>query len=176
MYILDSMNMFVGVDDPTSGLWQDISEVKLPTLDQTTQEHMPGGGFMAVSLNMRVIKALEPSFKLVGYNPDVLAKFGADTGTRMLYTAKGNLKDKLKGVERPLKAVMEGCLVKVDPDTFKKGDLLTHDYVLAECFHYEIWIDEVEKLWLDFATNQWRVNGVSVNRQQNLNLGIPQAI
>lgn len=175
MIVVESMNLFVGIDAPASSLHLDLSEVKLPSLQEIYQDHHPGGGLFGVEIFMGMQK-LEASFKLVGYNPGVMSHFGENAKNRTYYTGRGFLRDKIKGVEVPLKAIINGRLGKVEPDTFKRGDLLHHSYNISEIFHYELWLNDAEKYYMDVATNLWRVDGVAMNASANAILGIPQAI
>ena len=44
---------------------------------------------------------------------------------------------------------------------------MTHDYAINEVTHYEVWFDNKEKIYWDFWTNTWRVDGVDQNATTN---------
>jgi uncharacterized protein len=175
LLIVEAMNLFCGDDDPTKSKHLTIQEVKLPNLQEMMQDHHPGGGLVQIEIGMGVQK-LEPTFKLVGFDPDLLVQFGVGSQERRAYTARGVIRDKRSGREIGLKAIMEGRLGRVESDTFSRGDLLAHDYSISEVMHYELFYDDVEKLYWDFFTNTWRIDGASQNARSNALLGISQAL
>lgn len=174
LLILEAANLFCGDHDPTQSKHLTLQELQLPNLQAQYQDHSPGGAPVSIEVETGINK-LEPSFKLVGYDPDVLIQFGVSDTIRRVYTAYGVLTDRRTGRKIELKAIMEGRLGKVEGDAFKRGDLLAHSYAINEMMRYEVWIGGQEKLSWDHWTNMWRVNGVDQWAQQNQILRIPGA-
>jgi P2 family phage contractile tail tube protein len=171
LLIVEAMNLFCGDDDPSKSKHLTIQEVKLPTLQENMQDHTPGGSLVQIEIGLGVNK-LEPTFKLAGFDPDLLVQFGIGSQVRRKYTARGVIRDKRTGREIGLKAIMEGRLGRVESDTFTRGDLLANEYSINEVYHYELFYDDQEKLYWDLFTNEWRVDSTSQYSVTNALLGI----
>ncbi len=174
LYILEAANLFCGDHDPTASKHLALQELKLPALEEMTQDHMPGGGRVQIEISLGVNK-LEPTFKLVGFDPDLLNQFGLASPIKRVFTAYGQIVDRRTGASIELKAVMEGRLGKVEADAFTRGDLVANDYSIKEVTHYEVWWNGAEKLLWDFWNNTWRVDGADQNADANRILRIPRA-
>jgi P2 family phage contractile tail tube protein len=159
LLILEAANLFCGDHDPTKSKHLTLQELQLPNLQAQYQDHSPGGAPVSIEIETGINK-LEPSFKLIGYDPDLLVQFGVSDTIRRNYTAYGVLTDRRTGAKIEIKSIMEGRLGKVETDAYKRGDLLAHSYAINEVTHYEVWIGGNEKVYWDFWTNVWRVDGV----------------
>ena len=73
----------------------------------------------------------------------------------------------------PTRAVIEGRLGKIEPEAFKRGELMGHDYSINEVMHYELWFGEKEKLFWDFFSGDWRLDGTSQIDDERRILRIP---
>lgn len=172
IYVLEAMNLFCGDHDPTASKHLTITEFALPPLEEMTQDHLPGGAPVQVEFTTGIQK-LAPTFKLAGFDPDVLTLFGLNTKMRNNFTGYGKYVDKRKGTEVEAKVILEGRLGMVKPDPWKRGDLQHHDYGIKEVMHYELYFDGAEKIYWDFWTNTWRVDNVDQNSVTNQILRIP---
>ena len=166
LYILESANLFCGDADPTKSKHLTIQELKLPALQAQYQDHMAGGAPVGIEIETGINKP-EPSFKLVGHDPDLLRQFGLGSRIRHTYTAYSVVVDRKTGRKIERKAIIEGRLGKMEEDAFKKGDLIATDYSINEVMHYEVWFDKQEMLYWDFFTNTWRINGSDENSDTN---------
>jgi len=166
LYIVEAANLFCGDHDPKNSQHLAIRELQLPTLQAIYADHHAGGARVQIEVEVGIQK-LEPTFRLAGFDPNVLTQFGLNSKIKHIYTAYGEVKDRRTGVSYELKAVMEGRLGKVEPDAFQRGELMTHDYAINEVTHYEVWFDNKEKIYWDFWTNTWRVDGVDQNATTN---------
>ncbi len=175
IYILEAVNLFCGDHDPTRSKHLTLQELKLPTLQAIYAEHHPGGGLVQIEIEVGVQK-LEPTFKLAGIDPDLLAEFGLGSRLKSVFTAYGKVIDKRAGRAIEVKAIMEGRLGKIEADAFQRGELMGHEYAINEITHYELWFDEKEKIAWDFYTNTWRVNGVDENADTNRILRVPATL
>lgn len=173
LYILNAANLYVGDHDPTNSKHLSIQELKLPDLQEIFQDHHAGGARVQIEVEVGVAK-LEPSFKLAGFDPAVMAEFGLGSRIKNVFTAYGEIIDRRSGKSIELKAIMEGRLGKVAPDAFQRGELVGNEYAINECTHYEVWWNGSEKLLWDFWTNEWRVDGVDQNAASNRILRIPR--
>ncbi|WP_245407596.1 phage major tail tube protein [Rhodopseudomonas faecalis] len=176
MYLMEAVNLFCGDEDPTKSKHLTIAELKLPMLEEKFVDHLPGGGRAGVELGMNVLSKLTPTFKLAGWDPDLLSQFGLGSRVRKVYTAYGVIRDKRAGVALESKAIIEARLGKIDPEAFKRGELQGHDYALNEVLHYELWFQDKRKFMFDFFTNVWEVDGVSQFAAENAILRIPGSI
>ena len=166
LYVWEAANLFVGTDDPTKSKHLQIISLKLPTLEEILQDHHAGGARVQIEVEVG-IKKLEPTFKLAGVDPDLLAQFGLGAKARNSFTAYSVIRDKRTGQAIEGKAVMEGRLSKIAPDEFKRGDLMGNDYAINELTHYELYFNRVEKFYWDFFTNAFRIDGVDTNADEN---------
>lgn len=172
LYVWEAANLFAGDDDPSKSKHLSIQNLKLPSLEEMYQDHHPGGSRVQVEIEVG-IKKLEPTFKLVGFDPDLLVQFGLGSKAKRVFTAYRVLRDKRTGTALEGKAVFEGRLGKITEDEFKRGDLAGADYAINEVTHYELWFDKKEKLYWDFFTNTFRVEGVETNADENTILRVP---
>lgn len=175
IFVMEDVNLFCGDHDPTASKHLSISELKLPVLQALYADHHAGGARVAVEFEMGIQK-FEPTFKLAGFDPDVLVQFGLGARLKHIYTAYGHIRDKRTGRDIQSKAIMEGRLGKAEADAFTRGDVMGIEYALNELTHYELWFDEKAKIIWDFFENRWEVDGVDQNAVSNRMLGIPSAI
>lgn len=168
--VVSGANLFVGTN-PDASKFLTLTELKLPALQAQYQDHMAGGAPVGIEIETGINK-LEPTFKLTGVDPATLSQFGLGSRNRQVYTARHVVTDKGTGRKIELKAVIEGRLGKVETDAYKKGDLLATDYAINEVWHYEVWFDRKELVYWDFRENEWRINGISENAEDNQILGI----
>lgn len=166
IYVMEAANLFCGSHDPSASKHLTLSELKLPDLQENYTEHHPGGSRVGIEINTGIQK-LESTFKLTGFDPQVLAQFGLGTKQSKFYTAYGVILDKSTGENHELKAVFQARLGKVAPDAFSRGDVQGHEYSLNEIMHYELWFKNEEKVFFDFFTNTWRIDGVDQNAVAN---------
>ncbi len=85
------------------------------------------------------------------------------------------MKDRRTGASIELKAIMEGRLGRVAPDAFQRGEVSANEYAINELTSYQLWWNGTEKIFWDFWTNQWRINGIDQNETTNQILRIPRA-
>lgn len=174
IYIQEAVNLFCGDHDPTASNHLTISEMKLPGLNEDYQDFHPGGSRVGIEVETGVQK-LVSTFKLAGHNPHVLSLFGLGAKARRKFTSYGVIRDKRSGVAIESKAIMEGRLSKVEAEGFSRGNLQSHDYGINEILHYELWFGGQEKVYWDFFTSEWRIDGVSQNDDERQILRLPTA-
>lgn len=166
-YLVEAVNLFCGDHDPTKSKHLTLAELKLPDLAAIYVDHHPGGGLVGIEVEVGVSK-LEPTFKLNGFDPDLLASFGLGTSRyKQTFTAYGVVRDQRTGREIESKAIIEGRLGRVAPDTFQRGELQGHEYAINSITHYELHFDGKEKIAWDFFTSLWRVDGIDQLSETN---------
>jgi P2 family phage contractile tail tube protein len=174
LYIVEAANLFCGSHDPKNSKHLAIRELKLPPLQAMYTEHHPGGSRVKVEIETG-IDTLKPTFKLGGFDPELLTQFGLSAPIKNIYTAYGAIVDRRSGRQIELKAVMEGRLGKAEGDAIQRGEMMAHDYEINEVLSYSLFFDGQEKIAWDFWTNTWRVDGVDQNAVTNSILRIPRA-
>ncbi|PZU95577.1 MAG: phage tail protein [Chelatococcus sp.] len=172
IYVQEAVNLFCGDDDPTKSKHLTIAEHKLPVFTEKTQDHHAGGSKVGIDLGLGAIEKFDSTFKLKGYDPDLLAQFGLGSKMRRVYTSRGLIRDKRTGRAIESKAIIEGRLIKIESDAFSRGEFVGHDYSIAEIMHYEFYFDGKEKVYWDFFTSEWRIDGVDENADERRILGI----
>lgn len=172
IYVLEAVNLFCGDHDPQASKHLTITELKLPDLQAIYADHHPGGARVAIEVELGVQK-LEPTFKLAGFDPDLLSQFGLGSRMKNIYTAYGHIRDKRTGKDIEAKAIIEARLGKIAPDAYSRGELVGHEYALNEVTHYELWFDNRAKIVWDFFENRWEIDGADENATMNRMLRIP---
>lgn len=172
VYLMKAVNLFCGDHDPTKSKHLTIAELKLPDLQAIYADHAPGGGMVSVEFEVGVEK-LEPTFKLNGFDPDLMAEFGLGAKIRNVFTAYGVIQDQRTGREIESKAVIEARLGRVAPDAFTRGEMQGHEYAMNSVVRYDLFFDNSPLIEWDFFTNKWRIKGVDQNAETNRILRIP---
>lgn len=173
LMIMEAANLFAGDHNPDNSKHLSLASLTLPTLEEATAEHSPGGSIMSIELGMGRINPLQVSFKLNGYDPAMLSQFGIGKNRREVYTAYGLVRDKLTSKAYEVKAIFHARLTRIEPDEFSRGELAGHDHGLTEIMHYESYFDGKEKHYFDFANQLWRVDGTAQNADERRILRIP---
>lgn len=174
LFIMDAAAIFVGNADPTEAEIITIKSVKIPTLTEKTKEHMGGGATMGINLGMRVLEALELSFKLEGFNPKVMGQLMPGNSQRTDYTIRGNVRDLTANTDIGVRAIVNGRMVKYEPSEFSRDQSIESDYMIQEVYRYQLFLDDQEKFYFDYAAGPLgvRIDGQQVFRAQARNLGL----
>jgi P2 family phage contractile tail tube protein len=110
LFFHEATNLFVGDNGPNNSKHLSLESVKLPTLEEITADHHAGGAIGAVKIGGLGLNALEVSFKIKGYDPQIMSQFGLGNRGRLPFTIYGAVRDKKAGRLVELKAVLEGRL------------------------------------------------------------------
>lgn len=171
IYVQESVNLFCDDADPSKSKYLTISSHKLPSFNEKMQDHHAGGSLVEVDIALGISK-LESAFKLKGWDPDLLSAFGLGRRGRRMFTSRGLIRDKRTNRAIESKAIIEGRLTKIDPEEFSRGEFAGYDYSIAEIMHYELYFDGKEKIFWDFFTGEWRIDGQSENADERRILGL----
>jgi phage tail tube protein FII len=182
LYTLESANMICGDtgDASTPGISThlEISNMKLPGLEENYVDHTPGGAPVQIEIPMFQTK-MESTFTLAGWNIDVMSMFGHWVRSMMRFTAYGLIRDRRTGNGLQAMALFEGRLGRVNLTDYRKTDLQMTEYSIRSITHYELYMQRVagqepeEIVFWDFFTSTRRQGGVNLNAELNLNLSIP---
>jgi len=170
-YLMEAANLFAGDHDPSNSKHLTLEEFKLPDLVEMYQEHLAGGSAVQVEFSVAIQK-FEPTFKLKGFDPDLLTQFGLGAKKRTMFTGYGIMRNARSGEAIQAIASIEGRLGKAAPDAMKRGELPGHEYAINEVMHYELTFGGRELIYWDFFTNTLRMGGVDQTAETNRLLGI----
>jgi P2 family phage contractile tail tube protein len=172
IFIMEAANLFCGDHDPTASKHLTLSELQLPTLTEMFVDHHAGGSAVQIEIPTGIEK-MTSSFKLMGWDPELMGQFGLSGRGSKRYTAYGVLRSRRTGLAQKAMVIMEGRLGKVESEAFKRGEAQSHDYAINGIVHYEMHINETEKISWDFFTAEWRVDGVQQNADEARMLNLP---
>ncbi|MEZ5853149.1 MAG: hypothetical protein R3D68_21150 [Hyphomicrobiaceae bacterium] len=108
--------------------------------------------------------------------PDLLSQFGLGSSRAKVFTAYGVIRDKRDRHGDRGQVDHRRPPRQIEFDAFKRGELQAHDYTINEVMHYELWFGEREKLYWDFFSTDWRLDGVSQNDDERRILRVPTGV
>ena len=173
-YIMESANLFAGDHDPAASNHLVLQEVKLPELAENFVDHAAGGAPFAIEVDTHIAR-LEVTFNLAGWTPHVMTLIGQSSRARQVFTAYGLVRDRRSGEAMEAKSVFEGRLGRVNPTSFRKGDLQAHEYSIRGITHYELYLGDDEIYFWDFFISTRRIGGEDLNQDMNAILRIPSS-
>lgn len=169
--IITGANLFCD-EDPGESNHLQLDEVGLPDLNRMMEEHNPGGGFMALEIDMGQYEALTLPFKLTGVNANMLARAGYGDGLLHSYTIFKEITDIATQAKSRLTCVVKGMIGTVSQDAYNKQGLSGFDYEIKGVQAYRLEIGDRSIYDFDFFANRRMVNGVDQNNRTNAILGI----
>ena len=172
LYIPEAVNLYATDSGPNNSKHLQISGITMPDMEQTTKEHRPGGSIGAIEIGGLGLNPLSCQFKIAGFDPQLMARFGLGTNAIEPYTMYGVIRDKSDGTKKEMKAVMRGIMAKLTKSEIKRGELADQDHQIKEIIHYELYFDKKEIYYYDWRSNEWRVNGVAQFAEDNAILRI----
>jgi uncharacterized protein len=170
MLIQEAANLFCGDHDPSASKHLTLSEIQLPTLEEMFADHHAGGSKVKIEIPVGIEK-MESSFKLVGHDASLLSQFGLGATALKKFTAYASLRDQRDGTLKKHMVILQGRLGKIEGEAGKRGELQHHDYAIKGIVHYEQHIDGQEKVYWDFFSGDWRIDGVEQNADERAILG-----
>lgn len=159
LFIPEAVNLYATDTGPDNSKHLQIMGITLPDMEQQTQEHRAGGAIGAIEIGGLGLNALSCNFKVAGYDPQLMSRFGLGLNATEPYTIYGVIRDKVDGTKKELRAVLRGIMAKLTKGEMKRGDLSDQDHTIKEIIHYELYFDKKEIYFYDWASNVWRVNG-----------------
>ncbi|MFN3892010.1 MAG: phage major tail tube protein [Beijerinckiaceae bacterium] len=174
LYIMDMATIMVGNDQPESLNHLKLTGVQLPSLEEMTSGHTPGGSVMALDIGMTMLNALNLTFKMKGLNPESSRKLGIGQARRIDYTIRGNVRDVREDRNFAAKAVVNGRMTMVNPSEFARESGIDEDFAIKEIVRYSLFLDGSEKFYFDFFRGPAgaRVDGNPIFGAQAGNLGL----
>ena len=182
IFTMESANMICGdtgdASAPGISTHLEITDLKLPGLEENYVDHTPGGAPVQIEVPM-FQNRLEATFTLAGWNPAVMSMFASWVRSLNRFTAYGLIRDRRTGMGLQAIALFEARLGRVNPTNFRKTDLMQMEYSLRSIVHYELYMQQVvgaeptEIVFWDFFTSTRRQGGVDLNAELNPILAIP---
>lgn len=148
--LLEAVSMFLGDADPEKSKHLKLTSLTLPNLEYQTVTHNPGGGAGQVIFGMGAINAIQPTFKMAGFDEEAYRLFGIGSGAVNAFTCYGVIRSKREGKPLQGKAIFRGAIGKVTADAFSRGSEFGHDHNLIDVTHYELSIGGKEWYYWDF--------------------------
>jgi phage tail tube protein FII len=173
---LDQANMFCGrqPSDVNNGLYLELTEVKLPALNEQYVDHRAGGVPIAIEIDT-IFSKLESTFQLIGWNPNVatlVASFMAEQNVFWIY---GLLRDRLTAEAMRVTAKMRGRLGLADPQNWNRSGTQHWNYAIKGIISYDLVVGNSPIYSWDFFANRFVVGQWDRNASINELLNIPIA-
>lgn len=172
LLLMEAANLFIGDENPEAGKHLKITNLTLPTLEFDSVDHRGGGASMEVGWGMNVIKKLEMSFKLAGFDEEAYAAAGIGSNAPRTFTARGMLRRKSDGKGFNAVATVKACMGKIAPDGFDRSNVFGHDHSLVEITRYRLIVGDVEWFYVDYFTTERRRFGVDELAEYRNFLGV----
>lgn len=135
---------FTLVIDDTTNLYLDLETLKLPSLEEITETHHPGGSDMEIELTGLGVKAFTLQMKTKSHTPETIGIFGGAPGRRNHFTGKKYVVSEEDGTEHEHSIDVTGRLVKVDSEALAGGKATGYDHEIKGIFDYtEYWDGKV---------------------------------
>lgn len=173
LFLQKGASLVAGDTGPDNMKIHNLDSVQLPDLEEMNEAHHAGGSLFEVEWGNMGMKALTPSFKLKGWDPQVLGLWGQKK--RRPWTIYGNVIDKVSEDEVEVRAVIRARLSKISPEAFERGKAMGHDHSLHEVVQYQLYFAEKEKIYWDFFACTFRIDGVDQLADERRILRLPGA-
>lgn len=171
LYLQKGSSLVAGDDGPENLKTHNLDSTALPTLEEMSEAHHGAASIFEIEWGNMGMKALQPTFKLKGWDPQVLGLLGQRK--RKVWTIYGNVIDKVQDEEIEVVAIIKARLAKVAPDSFERGKLMGHDHAMHEVVGYKLFFNKEEKIWWDHFAHIWRVDGVDQLADERRILRLP---
>lgn len=169
--IIKGANLFCD-DDPNESNHLRLDEVGLSDLTRVLEEHRPGGGFMALEVDMNMYEALAVPFTLKGFSESMLTRVGLGDGNYHNYTIFKEIQDVKTQTTERLTVVARGLLASAAQDAYNKRGMSGANYEVRSIQSYFMSIGDRVIFDFDFFANRRIVGGVDQSARSNAILGI----
>ncbi len=172
IYLMEAVSLFLGDEDPSAAKHLSLDSLALPALEYVTVDHMGGGAVAEIDLSMNVLRKMNPTFKLAGFDPDAYRVFGIGSTEIQTFTARGIIRAKSSGKGVGAVAILRGALGRVGPDAFERANKLGHDHQVIELQHYELRVGGQEWFYYDYFSTMRRRFGRDETAEYRQLLGL----
>jgi P2 family phage contractile tail tube protein len=173
---LDQANMFCGREptDVNNGLYLELTEVKLPAMNEQYVDHRAGGVPVAIEIDTMFAK-LESTFQLIGWNPNVATLVASWRAEQNVFWIYGLLRDRLTAEAMRVTAKMRGRLGLADPQNWNRSGAQHFNYAIKGIIAYDLVVGNSSIYSWDFFSNRFVVGSDDRNSATNELLNIPVA-
>jgi len=169
--VITGANLFCD-EDPDESNHLSLDEVGLSDITRVMEEHRPGGGFMALEVDMNMMEALTIPFTLRGVAEGMMARVGYGDDVIHAYTIFKEVRDvRTNGKER-LTCVARGQLASVAHDAYNKRGMAGANFEIRGIQSYFLQIGDRVIYDFDFFANRRIVLGENQQAASNAILGI----
>jgi phage tail tube protein FII len=173
---LERANMFCGREptDVNNGLYIELTEVKLPAMNEQFVDHRAGGVPIAIEIDTMFAK-LESTFQLLGWNSQVAGLIASWLPTQNVFWVYGLLRDRMTGDATRVSAKMNGRLGLADPQNWNRSAVQHWNYGIKGIIAYQLKIGDAIMYDWDFFANKFLVGNIDRNADVNSLLSVPTA-
>jgi P2 family phage contractile tail tube protein len=168
---LEAVNLFLDKDAPDLSKALSMETATLPNLEYDTAEFKAGGALITRNFNMGVLKPLEITFKLEGFDEQAYALIAAGPSRRLITTWRGVLRSTTTGRVARAEATARGCFGKLTPDGFKRGEAFGHDHGFIDIDQYELVVEGKSWFKVDNETHTRIAGGTDYTADERAALG-----
>lgn len=172
IYLMEATTLYIGDADPSASKHLKLDSLALPELEYVTVDHSGGGAVMETDFSMNILKKMNPTFKLAGFDPDSYRAFGIGSSQVQTFTARGILRAKSNGKAYGALAIMRGAIGRVAPDAFERANKLGHDHQIIELQRYSLTVGGEEWFHVDYFASVRRRFGVDELAEYRQLLGL----
>ena len=173
---MESANLYCGIQNgvtnTANSLHLEITELKLPALNETYADHRAAGAGIAVEIDT-VFNKLEATFQLLGWDSQVAELVASWFTNDNLFYAYGLIRDRSSGAAIQAAAQMKGRLGLADPQLFRKGDTMHWNYAIKGIIQYQLYLAGDAIYQWDYYNNVFLVGGVDRNADRTACLHLP---
>ena len=134
-----------------------ITELTLPTLTVTTEDYRAGGMDVPAQIDTGM-EALEASFTLAEYEPEVLKLFGLTIQNAVNLVARGALQRNGEDAV-PMVVTMNGHIKEFDPGSWSAGEMTEASFTVG-LRYYRLDIDGTSYHEIDVENMERKIQGV----------------
>lgn len=144
-------------------------ELELPTLSIQTEEHRAGGMDAPAEIDMGM-DAMEATWTMADYDPNLVSLFGLADGRAVQVTARGAMQRDGEAVI-PVIATMRGQIKEFGPGTWQAGEKTQPEYTMA-LRYYRLEIGGTITIEIDVDNMIRRIGGRDQMEQIRAAIGI----
>jgi phage tail tube protein FII len=172
---LEKANMFCGREpsDVNAGLYLELTEFKLPAMNETYVDHRAAGVPMGIEIDTIFAKP-EATFQLMGWNAQVAGLISSWIAEQNVFWVYGLLRDRMTAEATQVTAKMRGRLGLADPQNWNRGAAQHWNYAIKGIITYKLQIGNTPLYDWDFFENRFLVGQFDRNADVNRILNIPQ--
>jgi phage tail tube protein FII len=173
---LEKANMFCGREpsDVNNGLYLELTEVKLPAMNEQYVDHRAGGVPIAIEVDTMFAK-LESTFQLIGWNLQVAELVASWIAEQNVFWVYGLLRDRMTSEAVRVSAKMRGRLGLADPQNWNRSSAQHWNYGIKGIIAYQLIVGSSTIYDWSFFDNRFIVGEFDRNADVNTILNIPVA-